>query len=392
MIDLTLPRLGETMDEGRIATWLIKPGDAFKRGDVILEVETDKTLVEVPALETGVLVEILEDDGELVDVGATIARIEVEGKDDAPTSMSETVGAKESQVSAAPSMEPAFVQPENRTPASPNARRIARETKIDINAIPGSGRNGRVTGDDVSTFAPAVEAKGGTAERSFAFVHGLFAGPSDFSSLSSRVSRSGAKATAVAIPWSAGSGGDPMSGIASALASHLKDATDLVGHSFGAALVLSAAASRAVKPRSLTLISPFGLGSRVDQSFLDGMLGAASSSALAREAEKAGGPGLSQEAIETLLDAIASDRAAYLALIPKIARGSVQQIDLLGDLERVDCTVRIVLGWQDRVLPWYEDGTLRRLPPKVAVHFLDAGHVAHATHAAEIAAILSSAA
>src|SRR5688572_29154418 len=52
-IDLPLPRLGETMEEGRIVAWLKQPGDRFKRGEILLEVETDKTVVEVPALQDG---------------------------------------------------------------------------------------------------------------------------------------------------------------------------------------------------------------------------------------------------------------------------------------------------------------------------------------------------
>ena len=55
-IDLPLPRLGETMEEGRIVTWLKQPGDRFRRGEILLEVETDKTVVEVPALQDGVMV------------------------------------------------------------------------------------------------------------------------------------------------------------------------------------------------------------------------------------------------------------------------------------------------------------------------------------------------
>ena len=53
---LTLPRLGETMEEARVTDWLVAPGAAFKRGEVLLEVETDKTVVEVPAMQDGVLI------------------------------------------------------------------------------------------------------------------------------------------------------------------------------------------------------------------------------------------------------------------------------------------------------------------------------------------------
>ena len=59
VVDLPLPRLGETMEEGRIVAWLKQPGDKFRRGEILLEVETDKTVVEVPALQDGTMIEHL---------------------------------------------------------------------------------------------------------------------------------------------------------------------------------------------------------------------------------------------------------------------------------------------------------------------------------------------
>ena len=85
VVDLPLPRLGETMEEGRIVTWLKQPGDAFKRGEILLEVETDKTVVEVPALQDGVMLEHLAFETDMIPIDAPIARIEVAGAKAAPT-------------------------------------------------------------------------------------------------------------------------------------------------------------------------------------------------------------------------------------------------------------------------------------------------------------------
>ena len=71
-IDLPLPRLGETMEEGRIVTWLKQPGERFKRGEILLEVETDKTVVEVPALQDGVMVRHLAVEADMIPVAASI--------------------------------------------------------------------------------------------------------------------------------------------------------------------------------------------------------------------------------------------------------------------------------------------------------------------------------
>ncbi len=74
---LKMPRLGETMDEGKIVGWLIKPGDSFSRGDPIIEIETDKTVAEFPALGNGKLTEILVDLDQTIEVGTPIARVEL---------------------------------------------------------------------------------------------------------------------------------------------------------------------------------------------------------------------------------------------------------------------------------------------------------------------------
>ena len=72
----TLPRLGETMEIGTISKWLINEGDEFKRGQIIAEVDSDKTTVELPALEDGKLIKILSKEGEEIEVGSDIAIFE----------------------------------------------------------------------------------------------------------------------------------------------------------------------------------------------------------------------------------------------------------------------------------------------------------------------------
>jgi len=73
---VSLPRLGETMETGTISKWLIKEGDKFSRGQIIAEIESDKTTVELPALEDGTLTKIFYQEGEEMDVGVDIASFE----------------------------------------------------------------------------------------------------------------------------------------------------------------------------------------------------------------------------------------------------------------------------------------------------------------------------
>lgn len=74
--EITLPRLGETMEKGTISKWLVKEKESFERGQTIAEIESDKTIVELPALESGKLVKILVNDGEEIEVGGVIATFE----------------------------------------------------------------------------------------------------------------------------------------------------------------------------------------------------------------------------------------------------------------------------------------------------------------------------
>jgi pyruvate/2-oxoglutarate dehydrogenase complex dihydrolipoamide acyltransferase (E2) component len=76
-LTLTLPRLGETMDEATVVGWLVEPGATFRRGQPIVELETDKTVVEYPALGDGTLDEILAASGARIPVGAPLARATV---------------------------------------------------------------------------------------------------------------------------------------------------------------------------------------------------------------------------------------------------------------------------------------------------------------------------
>src|SRR5262245_22726798 len=155
-IDLPLPRLGETMEEGRIITWLKQPGDKFKRGEILLEVETDKTVVEVPALQDGVMVRHLAGEADLIPVDAPIARIEIANAFEKPATKAPSPEAREGWgggdgASARRDLRTKEQPPPRPSPnlgegeylrASPRARRLARDRGIDLAALTGSGRNG----------------------------------------------------------------------------------------------------------------------------------------------------------------------------------------------------------------------------------------------------------
>src|SRR5687768_15751128 len=92
MIDILMPRLSDTMTEGAIATWHKKPGDSVVPGDLLVEIETDKALMEQEAYDAGVLAEVLVEEGENVPIGTPIARLD-NGTSDTPPNLSPATSA-----------------------------------------------------------------------------------------------------------------------------------------------------------------------------------------------------------------------------------------------------------------------------------------------------------
>ena len=152
-IEIKMPALSPTMEEGTLAKWLVKPGDEIQAGDIMAEIETDKATMEFEAVDEGTLVSIAVEEGsENVKVGTVIAVLAEEGEDTdaaASTPTPEPVPAP----APAPSTPPAADGPA----ATPTARKLAEANGIDLNSIEGTGPNGKITKGD-------VEAAGGTAE------------------------------------------------------------------------------------------------------------------------------------------------------------------------------------------------------------------------------------
>lgn len=145
MIQITMPRLSDTMSEGAISAWFKKPGDQVAVGDVIVEVETDKTTMEVEAYDSGRLTAILQPEGAVVPIGAPIA--ELDGADAPPS------GAAEDEPPAQPKVVDDAAEPRadsGRVLATPLVHSIAREHDIDLRSVAGSGPGGRITKVDLT--------------------------------------------------------------------------------------------------------------------------------------------------------------------------------------------------------------------------------------------------
>ncbi|PAP93096.1 pyruvate dehydrogenase complex dihydrolipoamide acetyltransferase [Mesorhizobium wenxiniae] len=194
-INITMPALSPTMEEGNLAKWLIKEGDKVSPGDVIAEIETDKATMEVEAVDEGTVAKLVVPAGtEGVKVNALIAVLAAEGEDapaaaksgdgaapakaeapkaDAPKAETPKPEASKPQPAATPAPKAEAAPVANghasgeRVFASPLARRIAREAGVDVSAVTGSGPHGRVVKADVDAAissggvkaAPAAKAE-----------------------------------------------------------------------------------------------------------------------------------------------------------------------------------------------------------------------------------------
>ncbi|QPZ40269.1 2-oxo acid dehydrogenase subunit E2 [Paramicrobacterium chengjingii] len=187
MIEITMPRLSDTMEEGAIATWHKKVGDTVEEGDVLVEIETDKATMEYEAYESGTLSKILVEEGELVSIGTPIANIddgsgdsgddddsgEAQSKTDEPAGAEDSKGAAEKSGDEETSDSDAASEPTEKKSeasqsdgerqfASPLVRKLARDYDLDLSTVDGTGPGGRIIRADIDPLlseAPSSSKK-----------------------------------------------------------------------------------------------------------------------------------------------------------------------------------------------------------------------------------------
>ncbi len=177
-VNITMPALSPTMEEGNLAKWLVKIGDTVSAGDVIAEIETDKATMEVEAVDEGVVAKLLVEAGtEGVKVNAVIAILAEEGEDASQVEVASGQAQNDAVSAESPKKEvpvtvdsivdapakanpvtPALINEGNngRVFASPLARRIAKNSGIDLATVKGSGPGGRIIKRDVENYSGAT--------------------------------------------------------------------------------------------------------------------------------------------------------------------------------------------------------------------------------------------
>ena len=160
--EIKVPKLGESVSEATVGRWLKNVGDTVNVDDILVELETDKTNVEVPASVSGTITEIVVKEGTTVPVGALLGSIaEGKGSPKVAAKAAPAAAAKPAVSAPAPAVKAApAAAPKGDAPTSPAVRRIAAESNVSPAAVAGSGKDGRVTkGDMLAAIAqPAASA------------------------------------------------------------------------------------------------------------------------------------------------------------------------------------------------------------------------------------------
>jgi 2-oxoglutarate dehydrogenase E2 component (dihydrolipoamide succinyltransferase) len=159
IVEVKVPQLSESVSEATMLQWKKKPGEAVAQDEILIELETDKVVLEVPAPAAGVLAQVLHDDGETVVADQIIAKIDTEAKAGAAEA---AAGVAEVKPAAAPAAAAPAAQPvaaaASSTAASPAASKLLAEKGLSAGDVAGSGRDGRVTKGDALAAGSAPKA------------------------------------------------------------------------------------------------------------------------------------------------------------------------------------------------------------------------------------------
>ncbi len=165
-VDVVMPQMGVSVSEGTVTKWNKQVGDSIEADETLLEISTDKVDTEVPSPASGIVSEILVQEGETVDVGTVLARIGDEVGAAAPAAPAPEPAPEEPESAATEVAEPVVAEPTAQPAApsengksfvSPVVARIASEHGIDPSQVPGSGSGGRVTKKDIQAFIESGE-------------------------------------------------------------------------------------------------------------------------------------------------------------------------------------------------------------------------------------------
>lgn len=412
--EVILPKVDMDMETGQISRWYAKEGDSVSKGQLLFEIETDKAAMEVDAPASGILRGVTAQEGTVVPVGQSVAWIYAEGEDYAAATPEAIEAAPVSDVMKVAEPSPSPVVAESLSVAAtqgdgvratPLARRIARESGIDLASVSGSGPKGRIQRKDVEASVahaqPAI-AKPVAAKADKAPLHAVWLRQGNDTGLAPLVLIHGfgsdlnswrpmlagttldSAILAIDLPGHGESTRDIPADIDSiaalveqTIAAHHTGPVVVAAHSFGAAIAAKVAARGNLDIRALTLIAPAGLGPEINGAFLQGFVRARAEpsllawmkllvqdeSLLTRSFVKAT---LAQSQDEGL-------RNAQKLVADRFFADGTQIFDIRRSLAGLIIPVRVIFGAADRIIP---AAHASGLPGEIAVHvFAGTGHM-----------------
>jgi len=394
-----MPQVGQDLTEGKITALNVKVGDKVKKGDIVAEVESEKAVFEVEAFETGTVLEIRYHVGDMAIVLEPMIMVGEEGEvletasavgfagEDAEAIVSKAAPA---QATATPDVEHATRDVETAFlktgtgGSSPLARRLAALAGVDIAAVKGSGARGAVVKRDIESYQRArpgvssvVAFTGGAAASSggalpvrtlqagtgdpVLLIHGFGAELSAWRPFVAHLGLTnpimaldlpghGAAAASVATDFES-----LTASVHSALCAERIERLHLVGHSLGAAVAANIAGGGDLDIRSLSLLSPAGLGPRVNGDFVAGFLSSSTEAALKVWLELLVHDPASLPGVLVRATLAAREGTAMAANQARLASGvfsaSTQLFSIREALQRFAGPVRAIVGREDRIIP-----------------------------------------
>ena len=433
----SLPRMGETMEEGTVLTWFKSPGDSFKRGEVLLELETDKMVVEVPALEDGDLLEILASEQSTVEIGSSLALIGMREKDSrvedskgkfkTQSSMEQESPPQDSSMKgfAGDDIEILETQTkEENIRATPAARRLAKNNTISLQNVPGTGPLGRIEKKDIEDiinriqkprFADTEETCGESAEQileelslkigdhqlSFKrrgisgrtpllFIHGFGSDSQTWRYSLGELSKT-REVWTIDLPGHGNSLEFNMeyesktlfNEYANVLKEFLSNAglkrVHLIGHSLGGGIAMNFALNHQNSVSSLTLFAPIGLGKSINEKFIESFAKGQSDQEIRESLEQLfyKKSWVTDSLVHSTV--LQHQNPKFRKILGRLAtilqKQDKQNWQIRDELQNLSIPVKLIWGKEDQILP---SSHSQDLPGSFAVHiFPNTGHMVH---------------
>jgi pimeloyl-ACP methyl ester carboxylesterase len=391
---ILMPQVGQDLTEGKIVALHVKLGDVVNKGDIVADVESEKATFEVEAFERGTVVELNFKVGDMATVLQPLMMVGEPGEVVATV----TVAAKQEVTTAVQAGRPetaSLRHAGSKAGSSPLARRLASKAGLDISSLVGTGPGGAVVKSDVENFKGITQSASAAVSNAsgirtlqsgsgdpVVFIHGF---GTDLSSWRPFVLQLGLSNPALAFDLPAhgangNTGAHDFASLVAAVSALISkaglDRFHLVGHSLGAAVAANLAAHTR-GARSLTLISPAGLGPRINSDYIEGFLAARSEPALKIWLE------LLVHNPATLTGALvratfAARESAVLvenqrSLASGLFENGTQLFSILAALETFAGPTRLIAGAADRIIPAELGSTV---PAHVALNLLpQVGHL-----------------